>query len=118
MTINDPSQQPVQPPGPQQYQTVYAIRPPYLGLAIASLVLSGVAFLLGWIAGLGLVLAIAGVVCGHMALSKIKNTEGPWSGRGLAIAGLIVGYVGIAWGAIYLAWTISFTAALNDAFNS
>jgi hypothetical protein len=35
--------------------------------------------------------SVAGVVCGHIALSQIKRTgEG---GRGLALAGVIVGYV-------------------------
>jgi hypothetical protein len=41
--------------------------------------------------------AIPGVICGHKALSKIKRSAGTLEGRGLAIAGLITGYLGIAW---------------------
>jgi len=40
---------------------------------------------------LAFVVSIAGIVCSHIALSQIKKTgEG---GRGLALAGLILGYV-------------------------
>jgi hypothetical protein len=42
----------------------------------------------------GFVFPLAGVICGHIALSQIKRTGE--SGRGLALAGLIIGYVYIA----------------------
>ena len=62
-------------------------------LAIASLVLSGIA-ICGFCCGLFLVAAVAGVVCGHLALSKIKaNPE--LEGHGLAMSGIIIGYVAI-----------------------
>jgi len=54
------------------------------GFAIASLV-TGVTCI-----------APAAIVCGHIALSKIKASAGSLSGRGLAIAGTILGYVGLA----------------------
>lgn len=38
--------------------------------------------------------ALAGVITGHVALSQIKHTS--QKGRGLAIAGLVAGYVGLA----------------------
>ena len=41
--------------------------------------------------------AIPGVICGHKALSKIKRSSGALTGQGLAIAGLVTGYLGIAW---------------------
>jgi hypothetical protein len=41
--------------------------------------------------------AIPGVICGHKALSKIKHSSGALTGQGLAIAGLVTGYLGIAW---------------------
>jgi len=65
------------------------------GLAIASLVMGILALLcLGALAG------IPGVICGHMALGRIKTSgEG---GQGLAVAGLIMGYIGIAWSIIAL----------------
>jgi competence protein ComGC len=41
--------------------------------------------------------AIPGVICGHKALSRINRSGGTLGGKGLAIAGLITGYLGIAW---------------------
>jgi hypothetical protein len=41
--------------------------------------------------------AIPGVICGHMACSRIKRSAGALTGQGLAVAGLITGYLGIAW---------------------
>jgi hypothetical protein len=40
---------------------------------------------------LGLTVPIGGIICGHMALGQIKRTGE--SGHGLALAGLILGYV-------------------------
>ena len=40
--------------------------------------------------------AIPGVICGHKALSKIKRSGGELAGQGLALAGLVTGYIGIA----------------------
>jgi len=40
--------------------------------------------------------AIPGVICGHMAFSRIKRSAGALTGQGLAIAGLVTGYLGIA----------------------
>lgn len=39
--------------------------------------------------------AIPGVICGHKALSRIKRSGGAMEGQGLAIAGLVTGYLGI-----------------------
>ena len=58
------------------------------GLAIASLVLGIV-----WIYWIGSILAI---VFGHVALSQIKKSGGTQGGRGMAIAGLVLGYIGLA----------------------
>jgi hypothetical protein len=41
------------------------------------------------------IMAIGGVICGHLALSKIKATPG-LEGHGLAVAGVIIGYCAIA----------------------
>jgi Domain of unknown function (DUF4190) len=57
------------------------------GLAIASMVLGIV-----WIFWLGSILA---VIFGHVALSQIKRSMGALTGRGMAIAGLVLGYLGI-----------------------
>ena len=68
-------------------------------LAIWSFVLSLVG-LLGFCCG-GPLLGIGAVVCGHLALSKI-NEKPALQGRGLALAGLIIGYFAIVSWALYL----------------
>ncbi len=89
-------QAPQPPQQPQQYaqpqytapqqpyaapQPAYAPAPPTNTLAIIALVGS-------------FFISLVGVICGHIALKQIARTgEG---GRGLALAGLIIGYVGIA----------------------
>jgi type IV pilus assembly protein PilA len=57
------------------------------GLAIASLVLGIFLFF---------PLSIPAIVLGHIALSQIKKSAGSIGGRGLAIAGLVLGYLGIS----------------------
>ncbi|MDP4624890.1 MAG: DUF4190 domain-containing protein, partial [Akkermansiaceae bacterium] len=58
------------------------------GLAITSMVLGILTFV-----ACGLT-AIPAVICGHMALGKIKRSQGTLAGRGFAITGLITGYLG------------------------
>ncbi|MDT5137038.1 MAG: hypothetical protein QOD58_1300 [Mycobacterium sp.] len=72
--------------------------------AIFSLISSAV----GWVCcGIG---SIAGIILGVMALKRIKQTnEG---GRGLAIAGIIIGSLSLA--ALALFWGGFFVAAYND----
>jgi uncharacterized membrane protein len=40
--------------------------------------------------------AIAAIVLGHLALSEIKKSAGRLAGHGMAMAGLILGYIGVA----------------------
>ena len=46
--------------------------------------------------------AIPGVICGHKALSRIKRSGGALDGKGMAIAGLVTGYLGIAWAILFI----------------
>jgi general secretion pathway protein G len=70
-------------------------------LAIWSLVLSIVSLF-----SCGFILGIPGVICGHLALSKIrKNTT--LEGHGIAVAALIIGYVSI------MLWLILITPILG-----
>jgi hypothetical protein len=65
------------------------------GLAVASLV-CGILGLLGAMCyGIGIFPALAGVVCGHMQMKRYKEEDSTEAGKGLAIAGLITGYLGI-----------------------
>lgn len=57
------------------------------GLAIASFVLG-----LVWLYGLGSILAI---VFGHISRKRINESRGLEKGRGLATAGLVLGYLGV-----------------------
>ena len=62
------------------------------GMAIASLVLSIIGIIFGWLV-LPILCSILGLIFGIIALNKIKKTgEG---GKGLAIAGIIIGGVGL-----------------------
>jgi hypothetical protein len=58
------------------------------GLAIASVLLAVL-----WFAGLGAVLAL---VFGYRARGQIKDSAGRQTGSGLATAGIILGWIGIA----------------------
>lgn len=79
--------------------TTVVVAAPTEPLAIWSLVLSLVG-LLGFCCG-GPILGIAGIVCGHLGLSKI-NANPQLQGRGLAMAGLIIGYIAVVSWALYL----------------
>ena len=53
----------------------------------------------------GLLLGIPAVICGHLALSNIRSK--PYlQGKGFAIAGLIIGYISIAFWILYLAFFV------------
>jgi len=66
--------------------------PKTCGLAIWSLVLGILSFFC-----FSLFSAIPGVICGHKALTRIKSSGGALTGEGMAIGGLVTGYLGIAW---------------------
>lgn len=56
---------------------------------------------------LGIVVPIGGIICGHLALGQIKRTGE--AGHGLAMAGLIIGYVLTAFTVLYIIGIIVFT---------
>lgn len=81
------------------YNYVYGYGQPYAGpmppstngLALASLICSIASFVL-----LPGVAAVLGVVFGHLALGQIRESQGHEEGRGMAMTGLILGYVNLA----------------------
>jgi len=76
--------------------------PPYgrpCGLAIASLVLGVVGLCLCIV---GPLLGTPAVICGHLGLSRISRSQGALGGSGLAIGGLVTGYLAIAAGILVL----------------
>ena len=64
-------------------------------LAVWSLVLGILAIVLSVVC-IGPLLGIPAVICGHMAYSRVKRSAGALTGGGLALGGLITGYVSIA----------------------
>lgn len=66
------------------------ILPRTSGLAIASMVCGIVSIFLCQFVG-----AVPALICGHMALSQINGSPMPMNGRGMAIAGLVLGYLQI-----------------------
>jgi len=65
------------------------VQQPTSGLAIASVICGPLGFLTVGLSG------IAAVITGHMALGAIKRSGGMLKGSGMAIAGLITGYISI-----------------------
>lgn len=91
-----PGYGPPSAPGGYGYPTGYGYLPATKtnGLAVASLVCS-----LFWVFGLG---AMVAVVFGFISLSQIKRSNDIQGGRGLAIAGIIVGVLGLLAVALFI----------------
>ena len=88
-SYGSPSPMPGSPyPGYQPYG--YAPPPRTNGLAVASLVCS---LALIWLVGVGAVLA---VIFGFTARSQIRRSGGAQQGRGLALAGILIGLAELA----------------------
>src|SRR4029077_4896007 len=62
-------------------------------VAIWSLILAVLSFTCGW-----LFTAIPAVICGHIARAKIRKSGGALGGRGIATAGLVLGYIALVLG--------------------
>lgn len=75
------------------------------GLAVASLVSSIAGFV---ICGIGFII---GVVLGYIAKNQIDQSGGTQQGRGMAVAGIIIGWVGIGIGLLVLVIVIIASAA-------
>ena len=60
------------------------------GLAVASLVLGIIS-----LACSQCLTAIPGIIFGHIALGQIRRSGGTQGGRGLAIGGLVTGYISV-----------------------
>lgn len=96
MTGTQPPLPPIPDPqrgiAPIQGQVVpsYAPAPPVNGLAVASLVLGIVS-----LACSQCITAIPGVILGHVALKQIRESRSRQGGHGLAIGGLVTGYISL-----------------------
>src|SRR5439155_25034524 len=70
--------------------------------AICSLVLAIVSFFCGC-----LLTAIPAAICGHVARSKIGKSGGALRGKGIATAGLILGYMALVLGVMGIPLLVS-----------
>jgi len=82
-------------------------------LSVVALVSSVGGFVLAWTWVLA-VGVVVGVITGHIALGQIKRTGE--AGRGMALAGVIVGWVGIGFGILGLLLFALFIALLVDHY--
>jgi len=51
--------------------------------------------------------AVVAIVCGHLARAEIRRGQGQLEGEGFAIAGLVLGYVQIAFGVLVMLFAIA-----------
>ena len=73
----------------------YVAAPPTSGLAIAALV-CGILAILSSCMYIGIIFGIPAVITGHMAMKSFKMPQPTVGGKGMALAGLICGYIGSA----------------------
>ena len=107
---------PPAPPAAGQQTTGYGYQtgPKTNGLAIASLVL-GIAGLVFYVCGVASILAL---VFGYMARGQIDRDPQNQGGRGMAIAGIIMGWIGVAILVIFWAVVIIIAATTDNNDNS
>lgn len=86
-------QAPVVPYQQPQMHAPYAAAGPNQTLAITSLCLGISSVTIGWCCSLGLLLGPAALITGLIALSQIKKDPQKYTGRGLAIGGIVTGSV-------------------------
>ena len=70
--------------------------PLYLEPPLSPMALSSLIFGIVGLVGLPLIGSIVAVVLGHLSRNEIRRSQGQIRGDGLALAGLILGYIGIA----------------------
>ncbi|MCS6879761.1 MAG: DUF4190 domain-containing protein [Oscillochloridaceae bacterium] len=109
--IGQPSAAPPVPVDSGAYQSQPGMYAPTVVPNSNMAVISLVAGILSWVA-LPLICALVAVICGHIARKEIRESGGRLSGQGLALAGLILGYANLAFGALLVCLLIMFVIAL------
>lgn len=80
------------------------------GLAVASLVLG-----ILWLGGVGALLAL---IFGYISKGQIDRSSGRQSGRGMAITGIVLGWVGIVGLVLWIVLLISLNHAVDSALQN
>jgi len=97
----------VNPVPPQAYQPApFGMQRPTNGLAVAALVCGVCQFFLWFVAG------IPAIVLGHMARRQIRQTGE--AGDGMALAGLILGYLGLALGVLGVIFIVAVASQVHS----
>src|SRR5438105_7303818 len=78
-------------------------------MAIVSVVLAVLSF-----ACVPILPVIPAIVCGHVAWFKISKSGGALCGKGIAIVGLIVGYLAIPWAVLQVWFLVDMIRADRD----
>ena len=95
-----------QPAGPYPQQGYYGMQPEAKTLSIASMVCGIASVIMGWL----LLPQIAAIITGHMALKREP------AGRGMSIAGLVLGYLCLlGYGAFWLLAIIGLAIASSSS---
>ena len=90
---------------------LYQPPPKSHGMAVTSLVLGIVSIVF---VPFGLLFGVPAVYCGHVARVEIARQPGEFGGHGLAIGGLVTGYIGTAMGAVSLVLFVMLCLALTN----
>jgi hypothetical protein len=106
---------PAPPAGPYSYPSVAYPTPSAVRtnrLAIAALVCGVAQFFLGLFA-LNFLLAVPAIICGAIGMRQTRERgEG---GRGLSIAGLVLGILGIVWNVLYVVLIVVLTKVSSSS---
>jgi hypothetical protein len=88
------------PPAPGGAPVPAYYRPPTNGMAVASMVLG----ILGMVGMIWIISPVLALVFGYLSKGQIDRSGGAQEGRGYAIAGIVLGWVGIVWGILMAVW--------------
>ncbi len=115
--VPPPASGPLSSPAPEPYRTPahsgpapsgVPLAPPSQGMAVASMI-CGILCLIGcciWY--LALPMALVAVVLGHIASGKATKEPQRYTGKGMARAGLVTGYLGLFFSLLFAVFSLQF----------
>jgi hypothetical protein len=79
---------------PQQPQYGYPVAPPTDGMALGAMITGIAALVMSCAYGVGLLASPVALVLGKISMNRIDRSEGRLGGRGMAVAGFVLGIIG------------------------